>query len=1053
MRLFGSLCVLKQGKAVALPASKKSRALLAMLVLSQRAIRRDRLCDLFWQGPDDPRAALRWSLAKLRPLVDEPGVTRLVTDREEVRFELHGMVTDWHTLQSLKAVEPERVPTQRLNEAIELVQGELLEGLDLCDCHQYHEWHRAEREAARRLAARIRLILIDRLRDDPHAALIHARALTAADPLDQEGHAAVIRILGSLGRTKDALEQYDRCRRILRTELQSTPSAQVERARMELGRLSLPSREPNDRQRSMAAQESWVVLPTTETRVPEHGHEPSRSLQMARTERVPPPQGSRASLPLIGREAERARFEAYVTGPGLCGPELLLLLGEPGLGKSRMLQEVAAIAQEVGGRALMGRAFEAEMVRPYGAWLDALRMLDPELLDANAPRDERYSFAVDLSGDRGRFFEAVIVRLKELDAIDRTTVIIFDDVQWMDEASAALFHYALRALSGSRVRFACAARPGELGDNFPVLRLFRAVAREGHLHQVQLALLDAANTAQLAATNYPGVDGRRVYAETGGNPLYVLEVARALSEGQQSTRSLQALLDDRLVQLQGTSRALVSWAAVFGGPFLLSTLQGVSGLGTNEFLLALDEIERHGFFRPVTLSLGIAGVDFAHDLMRSAAYQAMSEPKRRLMHLAVARALSQLPDSTGAQAGDVAHHADKGDDALLAARYGLIAAERSLRLFAAREAVELADRALAHVARLDPAERAPLEIRLLRILIVCDVAKRRSRELEQAMRQALSHAQSAECQSTVTLGLLAMAHLYFELGDLDAAQQLSLRVSDVARRSREQQAVHELAHAAQCLALVERDMEEAESLARDARALADQLHGEAEVFVLLVAEGFIHSFNGRLDECVVVLERAAVLAEQQGAAWLTAVTLLRLATSELQRGRPARALQHCARLQRLVASLGEGSEGAYGETLAMLARRELHQPAPTDDFDQALGRLEMLDAQAYLADVNCLAAESDVKLGDLGAARRRAQSALRSAKLVRRASATVWAHAILAQTHLLVGDRDGARKQTDEGQLVLARVGRVSALARMRLTAVVQLLASLDAKPSRLSIN
>src|SRR4051812_25505294 len=84
VRLMGQVA-LSRGAAVPLPASKKTRALLGYLIASRSSQPRQRLCDLLWDGPDDPRAALRWSLTKLRPLLDEPGKVRLVADRECVR--------------------------------------------------------------------------------------------------------------------------------------------------------------------------------------------------------------------------------------------------------------------------------------------------------------------------------------------------------------------------------------------------------------------------------------------------------------------------------------------------------------------------------------------------------------------------------------------------------------------------------------------------------------------------------------------------------------------------------------------------------------------------------------------------------------------------------------------------------------------------------------------------------------------------------------------------------------------------------------------------------
>ena len=86
IHLLGDLKLLSRGRALVLPPSKKTRALLAFLVATGRPHLRESLCDLLWEGPDDPRGALRWSLAKLRPLLDGERTTRLVTDRERVAF-------------------------------------------------------------------------------------------------------------------------------------------------------------------------------------------------------------------------------------------------------------------------------------------------------------------------------------------------------------------------------------------------------------------------------------------------------------------------------------------------------------------------------------------------------------------------------------------------------------------------------------------------------------------------------------------------------------------------------------------------------------------------------------------------------------------------------------------------------------------------------------------------------------------------------------------------------------------------------------------------------
>src|SRR5215813_11207152 len=146
VRVLGELEIWKDGAAVALPASRKTRALLGYLVVTGRPQLRERLCDLFWDGPDDPRAALRWSLHKLRPLVDD-SVQRLQADRQHVGFVAGDAVVD---LARVRAIgDPATASLDTLRAAASTFRGELLDGLELRDCIRFGEWLVAERESAR----------------------------------------------------------------------------------------------------------------------------------------------------------------------------------------------------------------------------------------------------------------------------------------------------------------------------------------------------------------------------------------------------------------------------------------------------------------------------------------------------------------------------------------------------------------------------------------------------------------------------------------------------------------------------------------------------------------------------------------------------------------------------------------------------------------------------------------------------------------------------------------------------------------------------------------
>src|SRR3954451_3244073 len=101
IRLLGDLCIIRDGQVVTLPASKKTRALLGYLVSTATAHRREHLCDLLWDGPNDPRAELRWSLSKIRSALGNDSRARLMADREWVAIEVARTAVDLHKLHSL----------------------------------------------------------------------------------------------------------------------------------------------------------------------------------------------------------------------------------------------------------------------------------------------------------------------------------------------------------------------------------------------------------------------------------------------------------------------------------------------------------------------------------------------------------------------------------------------------------------------------------------------------------------------------------------------------------------------------------------------------------------------------------------------------------------------------------------------------------------------------------------------------------------------------------------------------------------------------------------
>lgn len=208
LRLLGPLEVVRGQGRVELPPSKKTRALLAYLVVSKRSHRRERLSSLFWDVADDPKAALRWSLSKLRPLLDDKGVTRILADRDTVRFEPAGADVDVFEVERMAKSQLEDLGAEELEALLRRFRGPFIEGLELDDFAEFQAWCVAERQRFRSLHERLLRALIDRTIKDPEAALTPARKLVQLCPADEAARASLVRLLYLTGRRDEAQEHH-----------------------------------------------------------------------------------------------------------------------------------------------------------------------------------------------------------------------------------------------------------------------------------------------------------------------------------------------------------------------------------------------------------------------------------------------------------------------------------------------------------------------------------------------------------------------------------------------------------------------------------------------------------------------------------------------------------------------------------------------------------------------------------------------------------------------------------------------------------------------------
>jgi DNA-binding SARP family transcriptional activator/tetratricopeptide (TPR) repeat protein len=967
LRVLGEVEVWSKGLRVALPPSKKTRALLAWLALTGRAHRRDRLCELLWDVADDPRAALRWSLTKLRGVVDSPGARRIAADREAVRFEPMGAVIDFERVRAEVGGDPARAPTDALERAAARFRGELLTGVDLPDFHEFQAWCVALREDARILHVRILRALVARLAGEPEAALGYARAWVSIDPFDESARATLIRLLAAAGRTEEAAQQH----------------AAGQRMAAELGHPS------------GALDAAWSAIP--------RGPVAPKSPQEVAAHGAPPP--------LVGRRALLDRLLGLADDATASGSaRVVLLRGEPGVGKTRLLHELARGVTTRGGDVLRGAAFEAEVGRPYGPWIDALRTSPApperaELREALAPLLSGLAEAPSGTGGRDRLYGAVVELIHERAAIATPLLIALDDVQWCDPAAASLLHFVARMSRSQPVLIALAARDGELPDNDGVLRAVRGLRRDLPLDEIDVPPLDRAGIEELVASAGGAHDPERIFEASAGNPLFALELARADTDEVPATLSL--LVRDRLDRLEGEAADLLRWAAVLGPIFQVERLEGLIAMDFQAFDRALLALERHGLVGP---SEGEAGAyAFRHDVVRTAVLTELSEPRRRRMHGRVAALLHERGEPS--LAAEIAHHASRAGASALAVDACVVAAARSLRVFASEDAQALARRGLAQVEALEEPARTARTLELLQILYTA----RPPSDTESAAAQLVALAERAldlgEVQAA-RLGFHVVAYLRWDVGDPARAQQHMMRAEQITRGADERQRVVAMSEAARCLTLLERDLGQAEAWVLEARALGERLGVETDA--LHDAVGMLRLHRGALDEAREHFLRARDLARLRGDRLREFQALEHLVWADLHEGRYGQATAQCEELLAIGERLREGSEAPFARTLCALSRCAASDEADSTEFEARLSELRAADSKQRLVVALTTAAAIALDKGEPERAGRWAAEARELAQALGRRTDAVVALALLARSAQARGDDAAHSAHTEE---------------------------------------
>jgi hypothetical protein len=900
-----------------------------------------------------------------------------VADRDGVAFDALGAQVDVQSVRQAMASGLESLSTEALVDLAGAFGGELLAGLELPDFHDFQAWCVAEREQMRRQHVQVLRALVYRL--GAEAALPHARALVQVEPLDEEARIDLVRLLVNLGRVAEA-EQYVKAGAHLFRDLGA--------------------------RRGERLAEAWAAVRHTAPPAA------SSSPQPAPTASPPPPAEVDRTRGLVGRQAPWRRLTEQLRDRTASGDtRVLLVTGTAGAGKTRLLAELAAEARRRSATVLEGAAYEAELGRPFGPWIDALSALAPEgpepspehALSHLLPRSGEAHLA---GGSREELFGAVRAWMDARARAAPPMVLLLDDAHWLDEASASLLHYIARAKGRMPLLVVLGARSGELPDNAAMRRTLRSVQRAGRLEELELEPLDSAETAELARRVRPDVDVERVYADSGGNPLLAIELARSAPDRATGVSpSLRDLVRERLERVPQEAADVLRWCAVLGPSFVVRRLRELTTMQLAELIAALEVLERHGLLAAVRNPAGSSDAyAFTHDVVRRAVYADISEPRRRLMHARAAEALERRA-GTEDVVTDLARHASLAGAPGMAAAACVAAGRRCLRVFASDEAHALARRGMRYADDLAEPERVQ---RLLELHEVALAARRPAAVDEVAARlEALSEqALDLGCADHARLGFHLLSHLRWERGEWTEAHRQSMRAAVVGRAADASGRVVALAQAAQCLTLLERDLGQAEALVLEARALAER--GSPEPPTLDDAAGMLHMHRGDCDAARESFLRARDRARSQGDHRAEFIALEHLTRLEVQRLAYAEA-EVCSReLAALAHKLQDGSEACFAQALLSLCAHALGRPGAPDALDAALGELRNADAKLRLAYILNRRAQVELARDDALAARRHAAEAFGAATAIDRPSEAALARVLIGRAAEVQADAKGA---------------------------------------------
>ncbi|PKO14423.1 MAG: hypothetical protein CVU39_14305 [Chloroflexi bacterium HGW-Chloroflexi-10] len=712
--LLGQPHLEQDGTSLQLNAPPKTVPLLAYILLHRgQALERQQVAMQIW--PDESEQAARTNLrrhlhwlGKNLPETD-PLQPWLLTTNGTLRW--NPQSTYWLDVEEFEKCLGS---PQCFEQAVALYRGDLMET-------NYDDWVLFERERVREqyFQALHKLIVQERTQCRYGEAIHYAQILLNHDPFREDTIRQLMAIRYEAGDRAGALAEFDRFAGQLKKEMGVSPMPET--------------------------------LGLHET-ILRYGQIPGARYSSAVADEASNPKKKQLMLPMVGRQAEMERMKTRWSRAARGYGGLMLLSGEAGIGKTRITQELALLAESQGARILRGTTANPEL-HPYQAVTEAFQGALALLASLEGEQTRLSALAVILpelkkrrnlvvvpvlapEQEKIRLYDAAVGCLEKL-AAPRPVLLILEDLHWAGESTLAMLEFITHNLENKAVLVVGTYREEEVHRGHPLRKMRRNLEAANLVDHLALSRLSIQAVEKLIQHIERG-DGMenpadRLYTASEGHPLFLSLLVNQWQEtgelpGEKVLHNIQAVIEQRISVLSPQGRSYAEVASVLGQVFDPEVTREVGGWGEAQALDALGELLDRHLARDVEKH---TEYQFAHHLIQSVLYNTITPVKRKNRHRRAAEILEELyPQQLDEMAAALANHFDLGGSATRAIPYYLSTAKESLKVYADSEALAVLDRAL--VLANTPGENTiPLFMRLELLLQREEIFDRLGRRAEQ----------------------------------------------------------------------------------------------------------------------------------------------------------------------------------------------------------------------------------------------------------------------------------------------------------------------------------